>query len=47
MELISAMITLSGVLTVTMKQTFRNTPMQPNAPVTIGLKVLKSLEMIA
>ena len=46
MELISAMIILFGVLIVTMQQMLRNTPMQPNAPVTTRLKVLKSLEMI-
>ena len=46
MELISAMITLFGVLIATMQQMFKNTPMQPNAPVTTRLKVLKSLEMI-
>ena len=46
MELISAMIILFGVLIVTMQQMFKNTPMQPNVPVTIRLKVLKSLEMI-
>ena len=45
-ELISAMIILFGVLIVTMQQMLRNTPMQPNAPVTTRLKVLKSLEMI-
>ena len=46
MQLISAMITLFGVLIVIMQQMFKNTPMQPNVQVTIGLKVLKSLEMI-
>ncbi len=46
MELISAMITLFGVLIVTMQQMFINTPMQPNAPVMTRQKVLKSLEMI-
>ena len=45
-QLISAMITLFGVLIVTMQQMLRNTPMQPNVQVTIGLKLLKSLEMI-
>ena len=46
MQLISAMITLFGVLIVTMQQMFISTPMQPNVPVTTRLKVLKSLDMI-